>query len=201
MKVFNKKRSLLFYLITVSLSVCSLQNECFAAGRQRFLTKTIQQPQPATATAPNLPIVAGDKEQQQQIHIRDDRDELEGIIQAVIQRNNRNTQQLIQQINNNILHIPEDILKREQFLKEMERRQTAFSELKGNLQAIANGLNDIRTRLAALENANNQVRTLTNTEDNGYHNFTTTGVVVGGTVIAGIGAAAGYVLCRFFRGR
>ena len=70
-----------------------------------------------------------------------------------------------------------------------------------NLQTIATDLNGIMSRLTALENANNHVRALTNTKYDGYRNFTTTDVVVGGTVIAGIGAAAGYVLCRFFRGR
>lgn len=195
MKVINKNMSLLFYLIIVSLSVCFLQNECFASRKQLLKRPA---PQPATVAVLNTPLLAEDEEQQQ-IHFIDKYNGLENIIQTVLQRNNQNTRQLIQQIN--IPHIPEDILRREQFLEEMKRREAAMLKLIDNLQTIATDLNGIMSRLTALENANNHVRALTNTKYDGYRNFTTTDVVVGGTVIAGIGAAAGYVLCRFFRGR
>ena len=195
MKVINKNMSLLFYLIIVSLSVCFLQNECFASRKQLLKRPA---PQPATVAVLNTSLLAEDEEQQQ-IHFIDKYNGLENIIQTVLQRNNQNTRQLIQQIN--IPHIPEDILRREQFLEEMKRREAAMLKLIDNLQTIATDLNGIMSRLTALENANNHVRALTNTKYDGYRNFTTTDVVVGGTVIAGIGAAAGYVLCRFFRGR
>ncbi len=195
MKVINKNMSLLFYLIIVSLSVCFLQNECFASRKQLLKRPA---PQPATVAVLNTPLLAEDEEQQQ-IHFIDKYNGLENIIQTVLQRNNQNTRQLIQQIN--IPHIPEDILRREQFLEEMKRREAVMLKLIDNLQTIATDLNGIMSRLTALENANNHVRALTNTKYDGYRNFTTTDVVVGGTVIAGIGAAAGYVLCRFFRGR
>lgn len=163
MSIFFKKncKNLLFCLITFSLSVCSLKSECFAAGRQRLLRRPAQQA--ATVTDTNLPIVARNEEQQQ-IHFVDERNELEGIIQAVIQRNNQNTQQLIQQIN--IPQIPEGILRREQFLEEMGRRETAMLRLGNDLQTIAADLNDIRTRLAVLENANNRVIAQLNMKSN-----------------------------------
>lgn len=46
MSIFFKKncKNLLFGLITVGLSVCSLQSECFSMNRKQLLTTPIQQP-------------------------------------------------------------------------------------------------------------------------------------------------------------